>query len=161
MRSWTPEFFELSFGLHDPAGRDPRSQTNRGDRGRLPVAGVDRSGGAARERGACAWWITRRAGFRTRGRRWSGAEKCCSRRCTRWRRRRCWASRWRVGRLYYATIAQNYTAIDVPLNAWTRRRARAGAEDDRSGAMRDGFLPAAPRKDGVQAVRVSAGVRAL
>ena len=27
------------------------------------------------------------------------------------------------GRLYYSTIAQNYAAIDVPFNDWTRRRA--------------------------------------
>jgi RecB family exonuclease len=52
-----------------------------------------------------------------------------------------------LGRLYYATIAQNYTALDVPLNDWTRRRTEQvlGTID---GAIRDGFLPAAPRKDG-------------
>ena len=51
------------------------------------------------------------------------------------------------GRLYYSTIAQNYTAIDVPVNDWSRRRAAQVLRviDD---AMRDGFLPAAPRKDG-------------
>jgi len=52
-----------------------------------------------------------------------------------------------LGRLSYATIAQNYATVDVPLNEWTRRRATQvlQAIDD---ALRDGFLPAAPRKDG-------------
>jgi CRISPR/Cas system-associated exonuclease Cas4 (RecB family) len=52
-----------------------------------------------------------------------------------------------MGRLHYATIAQNYQAVDVPLNGFTRKRA----EDVLrlvDGAVRDGFLPAAPRKDG-------------
>jgi RecB family exonuclease len=51
------------------------------------------------------------------------------------------------GRLYYATIAQNYTAIDVGLNDWARQRGLQVLRviDD---AVRDGFLPAAPRKDG-------------
>lgn len=51
------------------------------------------------------------------------------------------------GRLYYATVAQNYAAIDIPMNEWTRRRA-AQVLATIDGAMRDGFLPAAPRKDG-------------
>jgi CRISPR/Cas system-associated exonuclease Cas4 (RecB family) len=51
------------------------------------------------------------------------------------------------GRLYYATVARNYTAIDVQLNEWTRRRtAQVLAIIDES--LRNGFLPAAPRKDG-------------
>ena len=52
-----------------------------------------------------------------------------------------------AGRLYYSTIAQNYTSLDVPLNEWTRRRAAQvlAAIDE---AIRDGFLPSAPRKDG-------------
>jgi ATP-dependent helicase/nuclease subunit B len=52
-----------------------------------------------------------------------------------------------TGRLYYATIAQNYTTIDVQLQPWMRQRATQALrviED----AMRNGFLPAAPRKDG-------------
>ncbi len=51
------------------------------------------------------------------------------------------------GRLYYSTIAQNYQTIDVPLNDWTRRRTEQALRviDD---ALHNGFLPAAPRKDG-------------
>ena len=51
------------------------------------------------------------------------------------------------GRLYYATIAQNYDKIDVQLQDWVRFRALQVLRviDE---AMRNGFLPAAPRKDG-------------
>jgi len=51
------------------------------------------------------------------------------------------------GRLYYSTIAQNYEAIEVHLNDWSRNRAAQVLRviDD---AIRGGFLPAAPRKDG-------------
>jgi ATP-dependent helicase/nuclease subunit B len=51
------------------------------------------------------------------------------------------------GRLHYSTIAQNYRTVDVPLNDWSRHRAALVLRviDD---AIRDGFLPAAPRKDG-------------
>jgi CRISPR/Cas system-associated exonuclease Cas4 (RecB family) len=51
------------------------------------------------------------------------------------------------GRLHYSTIAQNYTTVDIALNEWTRRRA-AQVLHAIDGAMGDGFLPAAPRKDG-------------
>jgi RecB family exonuclease len=52
-----------------------------------------------------------------------------------------------MGRLWYATIARNYEVIEVPVNEWTRRLAYKvlGKID---GAIADGFLPAAPRKDG-------------
>ena len=51
------------------------------------------------------------------------------------------------GRLHYSTIAQNYRTVDVPLNDWSRHRAGQVLRviDD---SIRDGFLPAAPRKDG-------------
>jgi ATP-dependent helicase/nuclease subunit B len=52
-----------------------------------------------------------------------------------------------LGRLYYSTIAQNYTTVDVPLNDWTRHRASQVLHTiDES--MHNGFLPAAPREDG-------------
>lgn len=51
------------------------------------------------------------------------------------------------GRLYYSTIAQNYTAIDVPINDWVRQRALQVLRTI-DGEIRNGFLPAAPRKDG-------------
>jgi CRISPR/Cas system-associated exonuclease Cas4 (RecB family) len=52
-----------------------------------------------------------------------------------------------MGRLHYATIAQNFQTVDVPVNDWTRRRAQQVLQMI-DGAVRDGFLPAAPRKDG-------------
>ena len=52
-----------------------------------------------------------------------------------------------MGRLWYATIARNYEKIDVAVNEWTRRLGlKVLAHID--GAIADGFLPAAPRKDG-------------
>jgi CRISPR/Cas system-associated exonuclease Cas4 (RecB family) len=51
------------------------------------------------------------------------------------------------GRLHYSTIAQNYATIDIPLNDWSRRRAVQALEII-DNALRTGFLPAAPRKDG-------------
>jgi CRISPR/Cas system-associated exonuclease Cas4 (RecB family) len=51
-----------------------------------------------------------------------------------------------LGRLWYATIARNYEPVDVPLNQWTRRRALAVLERI-DGAIADGYLPSAPRKD--------------
>jgi RecB family exonuclease len=50
------------------------------------------------------------------------------------------------GRLYYATIAQNYAITEVPLNEFTRQRT-AHTLRVIDAAMRDGFLPAAPRED--------------
>jgi CRISPR/Cas system-associated exonuclease Cas4 (RecB family) len=52
-----------------------------------------------------------------------------------------------AGRLYYSTIAQNYTPIDVPMHDWTRRRAQHVLEVI-DGAIVNGTLPAAPREDG-------------
>ncbi|MDE3164571.1 MAG: PD-(D/E)XK nuclease family protein, partial [Acidobacteriota bacterium] len=52
----------------------------------------------------------------------------------------------RLGRLWYATLARNYAIVDIPANEWTRRRALAVLERI-DGAIADGFLPAAPRKD--------------
>lgn len=49
------------------------------------------------------------------------------------------------GRLHYATLRQNYQAIDVPLqSARIRARDVLSAVDK---AFEDGFFPAAPRKD--------------
>lgn len=53
------------------------------------------------------------------------------------------------GRLSYATIAQNYAVIDVPMNEWVRQRARKALETIEA-ALRDGFLPAAPKDKACQ-----------
>ncbi|HTU48500.1 MAG TPA: PD-(D/E)XK nuclease family protein [Bryobacteraceae bacterium] len=51
------------------------------------------------------------------------------------------------GRLFFSTLKQNYDAIDVALDENTRRRAGQVLQTIDK-AVRDGFLPAAPRKDG-------------
>ena len=145
--AWVPRYYELSFGLKDTAGRDPRSQKEAVElpggyrlqgsidlverhpsgvlrvvdhkTGRIPDPKPEVVGGGE----ALQPLLYALAAEQLLGEPAIG------------------------GRLYYSTIAQNYTAIDVPLNDWTRQRAGAalGIIDK---AMRDGFLPAAPRKDG-------------
>ncbi|MBZ5617136.1 MAG: exodeoxyribonuclease V subunit gamma [Acidobacteriia bacterium] len=144
---WMPEFFELSFGLQDQAGRDPRSRKEPVEvcggfqlqgsidlverhpsgalrvvdhkTGKIPDPQPEMVGGGE---------VLQPALYAM------AAEKILGEPVT-------------FGRLYYSTIAQNYTAVPVPLNDWTRRRAEQVLRtiDD---AIRDGFLPAAPRKDG-------------
>jgi RecB family exonuclease len=144
---WTPRFYELGFGLKDTAGRDPRSRKEP---------------------------VTLAGGFRLRGSidlvegHASGVLRVVDHKSGSIPEKRpeevgggealqpllyALAAEQLVGepaaggRLYYATIAQNYTRIDVPLNDWTRRRAQQVLAII-DGAMRDGFLPAAPRQDG-------------
>ncbi len=50
------------------------------------------------------------------------------------------------GRLSYSTIAQNYATVDVPLSEPMRHRGEQVLQII-DHALRDGFLPAAPRKD--------------
>ncbi len=144
---WTPEFFELSFGLKDPVGRDPRSRkeavsvgagfqlqgsidlverhTSGALRvvdhktGRIPDPRPDMVGGGEVLQPALYAMAAEQLLGRAVG----------------------------LGRLHYATLAQNYTMLEFPMNQWARQRAMAVLQtiDD---AMRDGFLPAAPRKDG-------------
>jgi CRISPR/Cas system-associated exonuclease Cas4 (RecB family) len=52
-----------------------------------------------------------------------------------------------LGRLYYATLARNYTAIDIAMQEGTRRRALHVLETI-DGAIATGNLPAAPREGG-------------
>ena len=52
-----------------------------------------------------------------------------------------------LGRLYYSTIAQNYRIVDVAMSPWTRQRAAQVLRVIDDGIV-NGFLPAAPRKDG-------------
>ena len=51
-----------------------------------------------------------------------------------------------VGRLHYATMRQNFRAIDIPVNEFARQRGSQVLRviDD---ALHAGFLPAAPRED--------------
>ena len=64
------------------------------------------------------------------------------------------------GRLYYSTIAQNYQAIDVPLNEWSRRRAEQVLANHRCRhARRISSRRAA--QGWLQGLRLPAGVRPL
>ncbi len=144
---WTPQFAEFSFGLRDPAGHDPRSRPEpvEIDGGFLLQGSIDlverHSSGVVRvvdhKTGRVPEPLPEMVG--------NGevlqpllyalaAEKMLGERVA-------------FGRLYYSTIAQNYRAIDVSVNDWSRRRAAQVLHviDD---ALRDGFMPAAPRKDG-------------
>ena len=146
---WTPEFYELSFGLKDPAGRDPRSRKDPVEiGGGLPACKGsidlverhrerDRAGGGSQDRP--------RPGAEAR--RWSAAAKCCSRRCTRMAAEKMLGEPVSVRPALLFDHRAELPAIDVPLNDWSRRRA-AQALEIIDAAMRDGFLPAAPRKDG-------------
>jgi len=144
---WKPEFFELSFGLRDPIGRDPRSrrepvELEDGTRlqgsidlverhtsgivrvvdhktGRIPQPKPETLGGGE---------VLQPALYALAAERLLGEPVA-------------------FGRLSYATIAQNYAAIDVPLNPWMRQRT-AQALRVIGSAIETGFLPAAPRKDG-------------
>jgi ATP-dependent helicase/nuclease subunit B len=51
-----------------------------------------------------------------------------------------------TGRLFYSTLRQNYRAVDIVTNDFTKHRARQVLETV-DGAIRRGFLPAAPRQD--------------
>jgi CRISPR/Cas system-associated exonuclease Cas4 (RecB family) len=144
---WSPEFFELSFGLKDPAGRDPRSVKED---------------------------VTIEGGFRLRGsidlveRLPSGVIRVVDHKTGRIPEPRpeivgqgevlqpmlyalaaekLLGDPVSFGRLYYSTIAQNYTTVDVPVKDWSRRRI-AQVIERIDGAIAGGFLPAAPRKDG-------------
>jgi CRISPR/Cas system-associated exonuclease Cas4 (RecB family) len=149
MRSgdWAAEYCELSFGLADPAGRDPRSRKE-------PVEVC----GGYKLRGSIDLVESHTTGARRVVDHKTGrvpeprpeivgqgevlqpmlyalaAEQMAGDAVT-------------MGRLHYATIAQNYQTVDVPVNGFTRKRAEDVLRMI-DGAVRDGFLPAAPRKDG-------------
>ena len=144
---WAPQFRELSFGLADPAGRDPHSRKE-------PVA----VSGAYLLRGSIDL-VERHASGTVRvvdhktGRmpdpkpEMVGAGEILQPMLYALAAEQMLGEPVLLGRLFYSTIAQNYSAVDVPVNEWTRRRAAQvlGIID---GALRDGWLPAAPRKDG-------------
>jgi CRISPR/Cas system-associated exonuclease Cas4 (RecB family)/uncharacterized protein (DUF1778 family) len=144
---WTPQFYELSFGLRDPAGRDPRSpkepvELSSGFRLQGSIDLVERhSSGAVRV-------VDHKTGRVPDPRpEMVGGGELLQPALYALAAEKILGETVMSGRLYYSTIAQNYAAVDVPLNDWTRRRAEQVLHniDD---AIRDGFLPAAPRKDG-------------
>ena len=146
---WTPQFAELSFGLRDPVGRDPRSvrepvEIDGGFRLQGSIDLVDRH----------ASGILRVVDHKT-GRvpepqpEFVGRGEVLQPSLYALAAEKIIGEPVAFGRLFYSTIAQNYAVFDVPLNDWVRQRALQvlRAIDE---AMRNGFLPAAPRKDGCQ-----------
>lgn len=144
---WTPAFFELSFGLKDPAGRDPRSRPEP-----VEVAGGFRLQGSIdlveRHRSGAVRVVDHKTGRVPEPKpEMVGAGEALQPALYALAAEQILGEPVAFGRLYYATIAQNYTPLDVPLSDWTRRRAEQ-VLDAIDGAIRDGMLPAAPRKDG-------------
>jgi RecB family exonuclease len=144
---WTPQFAELSFGLRDPAGRDPRSRKEP-----VEIEGGFRLQGSIDLVEKHASGILRVVDHKT-GRvpdprpEMVGLGEVLQPTLYALAAERILGERVAFGRLYYSTIAQNYATVEVQLNDWTRQRASQVLRAI-DGAMRDGFLPAAPRKDG-------------
>jgi RecB family exonuclease len=144
---WTPQFAELSFGLRDPAGRDPRSRKEP-----VEIEGGFRLQGSIDLVERHASGILRVVDHKT-GRvpdprpELVGLGEVLQPTLYALAAEKMLGERVAFGRLYYCTIAQNYATVDVQLNDWARQRASQVLRAI-DGAMRDGFLPAAPRKDG-------------
>ncbi len=144
---WRPLFYELSFGLNDPAGRDPRSRKEpvQLEGGWLLRGSIDL---VERHTGGMLRVVDHKTGRVPDPRpEMMGGGEALQPSLYALAAEQMLGEPVNLGRLYYATIRQNFTAVDVPLNEWLRRRAAHVLQiiDD---AMRDGFLPAAPRKDG-------------
>ena len=143
---WTPVAAELSFGLDDPAGRDPKSRKDPVvvPDGALLKGSIDL---VERHTSGIVRVVDHKTGRPPEPRpEMVGAGEVLQPALYALAAEQMLAQAVQSGRLYYSTVAQNYTSIDVPLNEWTRRRA-AQVLATIDGAIRDGFLPAAPRRD--------------
>jgi ATP-dependent helicase/nuclease subunit B len=144
---WLPRYFELSFGLRDPAGRDPRSRKEA-----VEIEGGFRLQGSIDLVERHSSGVLRVVDHKT-GRipdprpELVGGGEVLQPVLYALAAENMLGEPVSFGRLYYSTIGQNYTTVDVALNDWSRQRTAQVLRviDD---AMRDGFLPAAPRKDG-------------
>jgi hypothetical protein len=138
---WTPQFAELSFGMRDPLGHDPRS--------RKEAVAIE---GGFQLQGSIDL-VERHARDHKTGRlpeprpEIVGLGEVLQPTLYALAAEEILGEPVAFGRLYYSTIAQNYATFDVQLNDWARQRASQvlRAIDE---SMRNGFLPAAPRKDG-------------
>ncbi len=144
---WTPQYYELAFGLKDTAGRDPHSRPEEvvlegGFRLRGSIDLVERhASGILRV-------VDHKTGRMPEPRpEMVGGGEVLQPALYALAAEQLLGEPVAQGHLYYATIAQNYAVMPVPLNSWTRNRIAQVLrviED----AIRRGFLPAAPRKDG-------------
>jgi CRISPR/Cas system-associated exonuclease Cas4 (RecB family) len=144
---WTPEFYELSFGISDLVGRDPRSRTDPVaiEHGFLLQGSIDL---VERHTSGIVRVVDHKTGRIPEPRpECTGGGEQLQPALYGLAAEQILGEGVAFGRLFYSTIAQNYSAIDVPLNDWSRRRAAQtlGLIND---AIGGGFLPAAPRKDG-------------
>jgi len=144
---WTPEFHELSFGLKDAAGRDPRSRKEA-----VTVSGGYQLQGSIdlveRHASGAVRVVDHKTGRIPEPRPETvGSGEVLQPTLYALAAEEMLGEPVAVGRLYYSTIAQNYTAIDVPLHDGTRRRAQHVLEAINQ-AIVNGTLPAAPREDG-------------
>jgi CRISPR/Cas system-associated exonuclease Cas4 (RecB family) len=144
---WTAEFCELSFGLADPAGRDRRSRKEA-----LEVCGGYKLRGAIdlveRHASGAVRVVDHKTGRVPEPRPdMVGCGEVLQPLLYALAAEQILGKQVGMGRLHYATIAQNFQTVDVPVNGFTRKRAEDVLRKI-DGAVRDGFLPAAPRKDG-------------
>jgi RecB family exonuclease len=144
---WTAQFAELSFGLRDPAGRDPRSRPEpvELENGFLLKGSIDlverHSSGVLRV-------VDHKTGRIPDPRpELVGGGEVLQPALYAQAAEKILGEPVAFGRLYYSTIAQNYVTIDVPLHDWARNRAAQSLRVIDT-AIERGFLPAAPRKDG-------------
>jgi ATP-dependent helicase/nuclease subunit B len=144
---WTPEFYELSFGLNNLEGRHARSQKDpvRLGNGVLLKGSIDL---IERHVTGMVRVVDHKTGRIPEPRpEYLGGGEVLQPILYGLAAEKILGEPISLGRLSYATIAQNYSVIDVPLNEWLRKRGEQvllGIDK----AVRDGFLPAAPRKDG-------------
>jgi RecB family exonuclease len=144
---WTPEFCELSFGMKNPAGRDLGSRKEA-----VTVSGGYRLQGSIDLVERHASGVVRVVDHKT-GRipdprpDTVGKGEVLQPTLYALAAEEMLGEPVSVGRLYYATIGQNYDAIDVTMHDWTRRRAQHVLEII-NGAIVNGTLPAAPREGG-------------
>jgi ATP-dependent helicase/nuclease subunit B len=144
---WTPEFHELSFGLKSPVGRDPRSRKEA-----VTVSGGYQLQGSIdlveRHTSGAVRVVDHKTGRIPDPRPETvGKGEVLQPTLYALAAEEILGEPVAAGRLYYATIAQNYTAIDVPLHDGTRRRVQHVLEIINQ-AIVNGTLPAAPREDG-------------
>jgi CRISPR/Cas system-associated exonuclease Cas4 (RecB family) len=144
---WEPIAAELSFGLSDPTGRDPQSRKEE-----VPILDGVRLKGSIdlveRHTSGLLRVVDHKTGRPPDPRpEMVGGGEALQPALYALAAEQMLGTQVGIGRLYYSTIARNYDTIDVQMNEWSRRRA-AQALTVIDEAMRDGFLPAAPRKDG-------------
>jgi RecB family exonuclease len=145
---WTPRYFELSFGLPDPMGHDAHSRKEPvaiGSEGYLLRGSIDL---IDRHQSGILRVVDHKTGKIPDPRPVAvGGGETLQSVLYGLAAEQILGEPVALGRLSYATIAQNYEAIEAPLNEWIRQRGEQVLRmiDE---SIRDGFLPAAPREDG-------------